>query len=228
MFDPKLYREACRELTAPEDKIKEIIAMTEKTNKKKFRPLRTALICAAAMAMMVVGVAAANPESFESFLINIGTVVRVDRYRSDVTTEDGETFSMVQSPEAKVENRDGRAILVVNGEDAADITDALAQDQHYVFEDFTEDTRITITVDGTIEKWTLVKEVGIVKADGSYHRFGSDTVTSKDVDTNLNGGIFFNGDIFKDSSVDVSEGIADAEVVISTHVTTTDKCEAEK
>lgn len=228
MFDPKLYREACRELTAPEDKIKEIIAMTEKTNKKKFRPLRTALICAAAMAMMVVGVAAADPEGFESFLINIGTVVRVDRYRSDVTTKDGETFSMVESPEAKVENRDGRAILVVNGEDAADITDALAQDQHYVFEDFTEDTRITITVDGTIEKWTLVKEVGIVKADGSYHRFGSDTVTSEDVDTNLNGGIFFNGDIFKDSSVDVSEGIADAEVVISTHVTTTDKCETEK
>ena len=126
---------------------------------------------------------------------------------------------MVASPEAKVENRDGRAILVVNGEDAADITDALAQDQHYVFEDFTEDTRITITVDGTIEKWTLVKEVGIVKADGSYHRFGSDTVTSEDVDTNLNGGIFFNGDIFKDSSVDV----ADVEVVTSMHVTTTDK-----
>ncbi|MCI9310548.1 MAG: hypothetical protein HFF51_05460 [Lawsonibacter sp.] len=228
MFDPKLYREACREIEAPEDKIEEIIAMTEKTNKKKFRPLRTALVCAAAMAMMVVSVAAAAPEEFQEFVINLGSIVRVDRYRSDVTTEDGETFSMVQSPEAKVENRDGRAILVVNGEDAADITDALAQDQHYVFEDFTEDTRITITVDGTIEKWTLVKEVGIVKADGSYHRFGSDTVTSEDVDTNLNGGIFFNGDIFKDSSVDVSEGIADAEVVISTHVTTTDKCEAEK
>ena len=225
MFDPKLYREACREIEAPEDKIEEIIAMTEKTNKKKFRPLRTALVCAAAMAMMVVSVAAAAPEEFQEFVINLGSIVRVDRYRSDVTTEDGETFSMVQSPE---ENRDGKAILVVNGEDAADITDALAQDQHYVFEDFTEDTRITITVDGTIEKWTLVKEVGIVKADGSYHRFGSDTVTSEDVDTNMNGGIFFNGNIFKDSSVDVSEGIADAEVVISTHVTTTDKCEAEK
>ena len=224
MFDPKLYREACRELRAPEDKIEEIIAMTEKTNKKHIRPLRTALIAAAAMAMMVVSVAAADPEGFESFLINIGTVVRVDRYRSDVTTKDGETFSMVESPEAKVENRDGRAILVVNGEDAADITDALAQDQHYVFEDFTEDTRITITVDGTIEKWTLVKEVGIVKADGSYHWFGSDTVTSEDVDTNMNGGVFFNADIFKDSSVDV----ADAEVTTGMYVTTTDKCEAEK
>ena len=223
MFDQKLYREACRELRAPEDKIEEIIAMTEKTNKKKLRPLRTALICAAAMAMMVVSVAATDPEGFESFLIDIGSVVRVDRYRSDVTTEDGETFSMVQSPEAKVENRDGKAILVVNGEDVADITDALAQDQHYVFEDFTEDTRITITVDGTIEKWTLVKEVGIVKADGSYHRFGSETVTSETVDDAL-GGIFFNGDIFKDSSVDV----ADVEVVTSMHVTTTDKCEADK
>ena len=227
MFDLKLYREACRELSVPEDKIEEIIAMTENTGKKRMRPMRTALICAAAVAMMVVSVAAANPEGFESFLIDVGSIVRVDRYRSDVTTEDGETFSMVASPEAKVENRDGRAILVVNGEDAADITDALAQDQHYVFEDFTEDTRITITVDGTIEKWTLVKEVGIVKADGSYHRFGSETVTSETVDDAL-GGIFFNGDIFKDSSVDVSEGIADAEVVISTHVTTTDKCEAEK
>lgn len=205
MFDPKLYREACRELRAPEDKIEEIIAMTEKTNKRRIRPLRTALIAAAAMAMMVVTVAAANPEEFQAFVINLGSVVRVDRYRSDVTTEDGETFSMVESPDARVENRDGKAILVVNGEDVADITDALVRDQHYVFEDFTEDTRITITVDGTIDKWTLEKEVGIVKEDGSYHKFGGETVTSEDVDTNLNGGIFFNGDIFKDQSVDVND-----------------------
>ena len=227
MFDPKLYREACREITAPEDKIEEIIAMTEKTNKRRIRPLRAALVCAAAMAMMVVSVAASAPEEFHEFVINLGSIVRVDRYRSDVTTEDGETFSMVQSPEAKVENREGKAILVVNGEDAADITDALAQDQHYVFEDFTEDTRITITVDGTIEKWTLVKEVGIVKADGSYHRFGSETVTSETVDDAL-GSIFFDGDIFKDNSVDVSAGITDAEVVTSTYVTTTDKCDEAK
>ena len=223
MFDPKLYREACREIEAPEDKIEEIIAMTEKTNKKKFRPLRTALVCAAAMAMMVVSVAAADPEGFESFLINIGTVVRVDRYRSDVTTEDGETFSMVESPEAKVENREGKAILVVNGEDAADITDALAQDQHYVFEDFTKDTRITITVDGTIDQWTLVKEVGIVKADGSYYSFGSETVTSETVDDAL-GGIFFSGDFWKDRDVDLD----DAEVTYGMVTTTTSEHTVDK
>ena len=223
MFDPKLYREACRELRAPEDKIEEIIAMTEKTNKKRIRPLRTALICAAAMAMMVVTVAAANPEEFQAFFLNIGSVVRVDRYRSDVTTEDGETFSMVESPDARIENRDGKAILVVNGEDVADITDALVRDQHYVFEDFTEDTRITITVDGTIDKWTLEKEVGIVKEDGSYHKFGGEIVTSENVDTNLNGGIFFNGDIFKSYSEDTT--VVDSKVGM---VTATDDCETDK
>ena len=169
MFDPKLYREACREITAPEDKIEEIIAMTEKTNRKQFRPLRTALVCAAAVAMMVVSVAAANPEEFQAFLIDVKSYVQVDRYRADVTMENGETFSMVQAPKAKVENRDGRAVLVVNGEDVADITEALSQEQHYVFEDISEDTKITITVNGTIDKWTMEKEVGILKADGSYH-----------------------------------------------------------
>lgn len=185
MFDPKLYREACRELRAPEDKIEEIIAMTEKTNKKRIRPLRTALIAAAAVAMMVVSVAAANPEEFQEFVINLGSIVRVDRYRSDVTTEDGETFSMLSVPNAKLENRDGRAILILNGEDAADITDALARDQHYVFEDFSEDTKVTVTVDGSIDKWTIEAAIGVIKEDGTYKEFGSvigDSENQGDID----------------------------------------------
>ena len=223
MFDPKLYREACREITAPEDKIEEIIAMTEKTNRKQFRPLRTALVCAAAVAMMVVSVAAANPEEFQAFLIDVKSYVQVDRYRADVTMENGETFSMVQAPKAKVENRGGRAVLVVNGEDVADITEALSQEQHYVFEDISEDTKITITVNGTIDKWTMEKEVGIIKADGSYHWFGSENVTSEDVDDSLMG-TFINGDPWSDRSVDVT----DADVTYSMVVTTTSECEANK
>lgn len=223
MFDPKLYREACREIEAPEDKIEEIIAMTEKTNRKQFRPLRTALVCAAAVAMMVVSVAAANPEEFQAFLIDVKSYVQVDRYRADVTMENGETFSMVQAPKAKVENRDGRAVLVVNGEDVADITEALSQEQHYVFEDISEDTKITITVNGTIDKWTMEKEVGIIKADGSYHWFGSENVTSEDVDDSLMG-TFINGDPWSDRSVDVT----DADVTYSMVVTTTSECEANK
>ena len=197
--------------------------MTEKTNRKQFRPLRTALVCAAAVAMMVVSVAAANPEEFQAFLIDVKSYVQVDRYRADVTMENGETFSMVQAPKAKVENRDGRAVLVVNGEDVADITEALSQEQHYVFEDISEDTKITITVNGTIDKWTMEKEVGIIKADGSYHWFGSENVTSEDVDDSLMG-TFINGDPWSDRSVDVT----DADVTYSMVVTTTSECEANK
>ena len=130
MFDPKLYREACRELRAPEDKIEEIIAMTENNKRKARRPLRTALIAAAAVAMMVVGVSAANPEVIQELFWNIGSVVQIDRYRSDVITEDGESFALLSLPVARLENREGRAILTLNGEDAADITDALVQNQH--------------------------------------------------------------------------------------------------
>ena len=224
MFDPKLYREACRELSAPEHKIEEIIAMTNNTDKKKMRPLRTALICAAAAAMMVVSVAAANPEQFQEFVINLGSIVRVDRYRSDVTTEDGETFSMLSVPNAKLENRDGRAILTLDGEDAADITDALVRDRHYVFEDFSEDSRVTATVDGTIDQWTITTTIGVVKEDGSYQEFGGATVTSEDADTYLDAGTFFSNDLLKERSVDVT----DAEVTTGMYVTTTDKCDEAK
>ena len=79
MFDPKLYREACRELKVPEDKIEEVIAMTEHTNKKKRRPLRTVLIAAAAAAMMVVGVSAANPEMVEAVAGRIVDIIQVSQ-----------------------------------------------------------------------------------------------------------------------------------------------------
>ena len=36
MFDPKVYREACRELRAPEDKIEEVITMTEKSTETTY------------------------------------------------------------------------------------------------------------------------------------------------------------------------------------------------
>jgi len=180
MFDPTVYREACREITAPEDKIEEIIAMTEKTTKKKLRPLRAALIAAAAVSMMVVGVAAANPEGFLDFVGSIASYVQVDRYRSNVITKDGQTFERLSMPIARLENRDGRAILVVNEEDAADITDALAQDQHYVFEDYSGDTRVTVTVDGTINQWNIEAKIGVIREDDTYEEFGSVIVTSED------------------------------------------------
>ena len=174
MFNLKLYREACRELRAPEDKIEEIIAMTEKTNKKRIRPLRTALIAAAAVTMMVVSVAAANPEAIEEFFYNIASIVQVDEYRRELTTTDGEKVTVFSIPEASVENRDGRAVLVLDGKDAADITDALKAEGHYTYEDTTaEGTHLTVAVEGWLDHWTA--QVTIGENGGPAYTFSSDS-----------------------------------------------------
>ena len=215
MFDQKLYREACRELRAPEDKIEEIIAMTEKTNKKKIRPLRTALIAAAAVAMMVVGVSAANPEATQEFWLTLRNAVQVDQYRMDLTTEDGEKVSVISVPQAMLENRDGRAILMVDGKDVADITDALARDQHYVYEDVAEGSKISVTVDGTIDEWTMTADVGKLDEDGTYNWFGGVTTTNEDQDDSLGARIFEGasfGEVFE--SVNVEEN-ADSDVELT-------------
>jgi hypothetical protein len=222
MFDPKLYREACRELSAPEDKIEEIIAMTEKTNKKHFRPLRTALIAAAAVAMMVMGVSAANPEAAQEFWYTLRNAVQVDQYRMDLTTEEGEKVSVISVPEARLENRDGRAVLMVDGKDVADITDALAQDQHYVYEDAAEGSKISVTVDGTIDNWTMTADVGKLEEDGTYNWFGGVTTTSEDQDDSL-GAQIFEGGAFSEvfTSVNVNENTdPDAEVTVGIYAVT--------
>lgn len=174
MFNPKLYREACRGLRVPEDKLEEMIAMTEKTNKKRIRPLRTALIAAAAVAMMVVSVAAANPEGVQEFFYNIASVIQVDNYRRELTTVDGEKVTVFSIPEAGVEERNGRAILVIDGKDTADITDALKSDGRYHYEDTTaEGTRLTVAVEGWLDHWTA--EVTIGEDGGPVYTFSSDS-----------------------------------------------------
>ncbi len=174
MFNPKLYREVCRGLRAPEDKLEEMIAMTEKTNKKRIRPLRTALIAAAAVAMMVVSVAAANPEGVQEFFYNIASVIQVDNYRRELTTVDGEKVTVFSIPEAGVEERNGRAILVIDGKDTADITDALKSDGRYHYEDTTaEGTRLTVAVEGWLDHWTA--EVTIGEDGGPVYTFSSDS-----------------------------------------------------
>ena len=171
MFDPKLYREACRELKAPEEKIEEVIAMTEQSNKKKRRPLRAALICAAAVAMMVVGVSAANPEMIEAVAVRFGEIIQVSQYKMELITEDGSKITVYSAPQATVENRDGRAILQINGEDVADITDELNAEGRYRYEDIIEERRVIVTIEGTVEEWTAM--VGIDDPDGPVYTYAS-------------------------------------------------------
>ena len=152
MFDSRLYREACRELCAPEEKVEEIVTMSQQNHTKSRRPVRAVLIAAAA-AMMAVGVSAANPQTVQELFFQIATVIQVDEFRQEMTTEDGEQVTVFHTPEVYVENRAERALLVVNGEET-DITDALLQDGRYVYEQTTEgDTKLSITLAASPEKW---------------------------------------------------------------------------
>ena len=215
MFDPKLYREACRELTAPEDKIEEVIAMTEHTNKKKFRPLRTALICAAAVAMMVVGVSAANPGMVEEFAGRISEVIQLNQYRMELTTEDGMTITVISAPQASLENRDGRAILVIDGEDAADITDELNAEGRFYYESATEEGLLTVTVEGTVEDWTASVTIG--DRNGPIYTYSSNYEGKKILSTpSMFTEVLDGTDVYVSVSAYDSDALNDVEITTST------------
>ena len=159
MFDPRLYREACGELHAPQEKVEEMIAMTEHSKRTR-RPFRTALIAAAAVAMMAVGVSAANSEVLESITMHIASVFQVGQLRQDMTTEEGMTLISLEMPEARIEDREGRAVLLVMGEEI-DITDALEREGQYTYTYTDEGTELTVLVEGSLEDWTMTTSVGV-------------------------------------------------------------------
>lgn len=162
MFDPRLYRNACSELRPSEEKIEEMIAMTANHEpKKKIRhPLRMGAVIAATMALLTIGAsAAANPEMVESFTMQIASVFQVGELRQDLTTDTGETVTALEIPEARVEDRDGRAVLAVMGRET-DITDALTKEGRYEYKYEDEGTWLTILVEGTPEDWTMTTSTG--------------------------------------------------------------------
>ena len=155
MFDPQVYREACGKMTVPQDKLEEMIAMTKTQQKKVRRPFRAALIAAAAVAMMAVGVGAANPEAVQELFVHIAAVVRVDEYRQEMVTSEGESITVLNNPEVNVENRDGQAVLTVD-EEEVDITQALEEQGTYVYEKTTpQNTKLCVEVTGSAEKWEM-------------------------------------------------------------------------
>ncbi len=148
-----LYRDTMRELRAPQDKIEEIITMTQNTEKKTGvrRPLRVAAVAAAAVALLTVGVSAANPQIGEWIETKITSITQISAFKSQMTLDNGMVVTGYSLPNASVERRDGRAILVV-GDDEVDITDALLTDGEYSYEVRDESGVVgTVTVTGTPE-----------------------------------------------------------------------------
>ena len=168
MFDSRLYREACRELRAPEEKVEEIVTMSQQNHTKSRRPVRAVLIAAAAAAMMAVGVSAANPQAVQELFFQIATVIQVDEFRQEMTTEDGEQVTVFHTPEVYVENRAGRALLVVNGEET-DITEELARDGEYLWTHQDQGVKIQVRVwlDETGYPWLESSVTAAEGEDGS-------------------------------------------------------------
>ena len=131
MFEPNQYRELCSELHVSEEKLEEVIQMTEQEKKRKFhRPMRLGLVAAAVAAMLVVTVSAAN--SGGDYDLSHKSPRRRGRGEawadSPVNTEEG--TGRTAPPGASLEERDGRTILIVDGVET-DVTQALTDQGEY-------------------------------------------------------------------------------------------------
>ena len=125
MFEPNQYRELCSELHVSEEKLEEVIQMTEQEKKRKFhRPMRLGLVAAAVAAMLVVTV---------SYLTSLRDAAVAGEAWADspVNTEEGTGGLCL--PEASLEERDGRTILIVDGVET-DVTQALTDQGEYLYE----------------------------------------------------------------------------------------------
>ena len=140
MFDPKVYRELCGELTPSPETIQEVICMTKKQNVRKRRPTRVLAAVAAECAALAITASAANLETIQGFLVTTINAIFV------AGENEGGAFAAVKMPEISVEEREGRTILTVDGEEA-DITDLLAEDHVYTFHKDMGDSSYEVTVD---------------------------------------------------------------------------------
>lgn len=142
MFDPKRYQNACAQLRLGQEKLEEIITMTENTRAKKrlSRPVKTILIAAACVAALTV-TAMAAPAVQQLFLTYTITYV------------DDSTQTAFTMPTLALEERAGRSILTVDGEET-DVTDAFAQDGQYTM--VVDGATVTVKSDG----WVKVEAPG--------------------------------------------------------------------
>lgn len=117
----------------------------EKEEPMKFKRSRKfVVLLAAAVALLVVSVSAANADTLKEIVWKLQTVFFVSG-----ETEDG-SFAAIRIPEVTLADRGERVILTVEGEET-DVTDALAAEQVYTLEQAEEDGCLVIEVTGTPE-----------------------------------------------------------------------------
>ena len=159
MMDQKLYQDTFSRLRPSEDKVQEVKKMA---GEKKSRRLgRAVLTVAAACVALCVSAGAADAATDgalrEWVEMTIVSTLKINDYKSVDTMDDGSTMTVIDMT-ADVEERDGRTILIVPGEEV-DITDDLARDGVYRYERTDGETTFRAEVIGTPKDWTLTVSV---------------------------------------------------------------------
>lgn len=180
MFNRRSYLDTISALRADPDKLEEIIKMKEQNRRHIPHPLRPMAAAAAALALLGISASAVNTEPVQEFLYHISTAVQVGVFRQDVTTEDGMDLTIYRIPEVSLEDREGRAILLMDGEET-DITDALTQDGRYTLQQESEGTVLDLTVTGSVQDWTLTCSVHDEGEEGLVYTYTSGEADSSTV-----------------------------------------------
>lgn len=171
MFDPNVYYELCSEMELSEDKLEEMIRMTEHGKKHDARrPLRLGIAAAAVAALLVVSVSAAGP-AIRDFILGVQTGI----YIADESV-DG-TMAVEKALDVRVEQEEDSLFLVVDGE-KIDITEALASEGTYVWTKEHEggSYQVTVAADGSYT-------IDMLDADGEKIPMDADRETSQHMST---------------------------------------------
>ena len=176
MFDRNSYREDCARLTLGQEKIQEMITMTE-NKKRRFgsHPVRVMVLAAALAACLGLTAFAATPagqEVIQGIIVTFTYTEKGDNgyilsLKDDVVGYVGDmdelgVVSVTALPTLDYEERDGRQILILDGEEL-DVTEAMEKDGFY--EQALDRGTLRVTVDGVATITILAQDGG---ADMTY------------------------------------------------------------
>ncbi len=148
MMDRRLFQDTFSELHASETCIQEVLSMTKEMQTPRRRASRAVLMTAAIAASLCVSAGVANAATdgqlFEAVEYHITSILPINDYQISMKTEDGGEV-IVLNTQADVVKENGRVLLKID-EESIDITDDLAKDNAYTYEDTSGTTTLHIDV----------------------------------------------------------------------------------
>ena len=150
-MDRQVFQDTFSKLHASEERIQEVLSMSETMNAhpRERRIRRSALTAAAVAASLCVCAGAANAATggalADGITYCIGEMLPVNAYKMVAEDEEGSAV-VVLGTDVDVAEKDGRVLLTV-GEEEIDITKELKENNAYTYERTDGDTTIHVEVE---------------------------------------------------------------------------------